>query len=160
MFQQYAKQMYNVAFRIVGNSFEAEDAVQESFIKAFQKISSFKGESTFGAWLKRIVVNQSISIVRNNKHHHFSIDEVKGVNAIIEEEIEIAETVPMAKVHEAIDNLPEGARLVFTLKAIEEYKFREIAEMLSITESNCKVQYHRSKKILNDKLKVVLESNL
>ena len=63
LFQLYAKQMYNVAYRITGNNYEAEDAVQESFVNAFQKIRSFKAESTFGAWLKRIVINKCINAI-------------------------------------------------------------------------------------------------
>ena len=153
LYQQYVKQMYNVAYRITGNSFEAEDALQEAFIKAFQKISSFKGNSTFGAWLKRIVVNQCISEQRKNKYQFHSIEEMEGQNVLVEDEVVIEENYPMEKVQKAIETLPEGARVVFTLKAIEEYKFSEISDMLNLSVSNCKVQYHRSKKLLNEKLR-------
>jgi RNA polymerase sigma-70 factor (ECF subfamily) len=157
LFKLYAKQMFNVAFRICGNTFEAEDAVQEAFIKAFKKIGSFKGNSTFGAWLKRIVVNQCISEIRKQKHFFTSIDDVEKTHLMIEDEVEDA--ISIEKVRSAIENLPEGARVVFTLKAIEEYKFAEISEMLNLSISNCKVQYHRSKKLLNEKLKGMLENS-
>lgn len=159
LFQLYAKQMFNVAFRICGNTFEAEDAVQEAFIKAFKSMSSFKGNATFGAWLKRIVVNQSISELRKQKQIFLSIDEYEEPQLRVEDEVEIEEAFPMEKVRNAIESLPEGARVVFTLKAIEEYKFKEISEMLDLSVSNCKVQYHRSKKLLNKNLKHILENS-
>lgn len=159
LFQRYVKQMFNVALRITGNTFEAEDAVQESFIKAFQKIGSFKGDSTFGAWLKRIVVNQCISEMRKQKQVFLSMDEYEMPQLIVEEEVEMEEAFPIHKVRNAIEGLPEGARVVFTLKAIEEYKFSEISEMLNLSVSNCKVQYHRSKKLLNESLKSSVENN-
>jgi len=149
--------MYNIAYRITGTQPDAEDAIQEAFIKAFQKIGSFKGEATFGAWLKRIVVNQCISDIRKRKTHfeEFGIEAERKVEN--EDEPDIDEKVPIKKVMNAIDELPEGARVVFTLKAVEEYKFKEIAAMLNLSESNCKVQYHRSKKLLSKKLSEVIE---
>lgn len=147
--------MFNVAFRITGNTFEAEDAVQEAFIKVFQKIASFKGDATFGSWLKRIVVNQCISEIRKKKFQFKPIDELEERNALIEEDVLLEDEFPLKKVLDAIENLPKGARVVFTLKAIEEYKFTEISEMLNLSVSNCKVQYHRSKKILKQTLSKV-----
>jgi len=157
LYQQYADSMYNIAHRITGTQPDAEDALQEAFIKAFQKIGSFKGESTFGAWLKRIVVNQCISDIRKRKAHFEEFGNEAEKKLENEDEPQISEKVPINKVMDAIDELPDGARVVFTLKAIEEYKFKEIAEMLSLSESNCKVQYHRSKKLLSKKLSEVIE---
>lgn len=152
LFSQYAKQMYNVAFRITGNSFEAEDVVQESFIKAFSKLKSFKGEATFGAWLKRIVVNQSISLLRKQKTLFEPINESVAENMHQEIEVTVEPDENMKQVMLAIKELPDGARIIFTLKAIEEYKFNEIAEMTEVSVSNCKVQYHRAKSLLREKL--------
>lgn len=153
LFQQYVKQMYNVAFRITGNKLDAEDAVQESFIKAFSKISSFKGEATFGAWLKRIVVNKCIEDIRKRKVFFESIQEDTLNTKIAEVDVFVEAEQDIIQVMKAIEELPDGARVVFTLKAIEEYRFKEISEMLNLSESNCKVQYHRSKKLLREKLK-------
>lgn len=153
LFQQYAKQMYNVAYRITGNSFEAEDTVQEAFVKAFAKLKSFKGKSTFGAWLKQIVVNQSISLLRKQKLFFEHLNEEISNEPNEETIIDIDSNEDINKIMNAINKLPDGARIVFTLKAIEEYKFSEISTMLGLSESNCKVQYHRSKKILKEKLK-------
>lgn len=155
LYQQYVASMYNVAFRLTGNQFDAEDNLQEAFIKAFQNLRSFKGTSTFGAWLKRIVINQCISHLRKQKYFVEPITD-SVVFEMHEEEVDLDEQVPIHRVMKAIEALPEGARIVFTLKAIEDYKFREIAEMLGLSESNCKVQYHRSKKLLNELLKALV----
>lgn len=153
LYKLYASLMYNVAYRIMGNRFDAEDALQEAFVKAFMKISSFKGEATFGSWLKRIVVNQCISELRKKKWNMQpltpKIEEIQNEDC----EFEIDEQFPIEKVMLAVESLPNGARLVFVLKAIEEYKFTDISQILGNSESNCKVQYHRAKKLLSEKLK-------
>lgn len=156
LYQQYVDAMYNVAYRLTGSQFDAEDALQEAFVKAFQKISSFKGESTFGAWLKRIVVNQCLSELRKRKTHFQDIDPTTENILASDEDVSLDEQIPIDEVRKAISELPEGARIVFTLRAIEEYKFNEIAELLNQSVSNCKVQYHRSKKLLNEKLAVLI----
>lgn len=158
LYEQYADAMYNIAYRITGNQPDAEDALQEAFVKAFRKIGSFKGDSTPGAWLKRIVVNQCLSDLRKKKVVFEPINDERINEQKTENEPAIDEKIPMHKVMNAIEELPDGARVVFTLKAIEEYKFKEIAAMLNQTESNCKVQYHRSKKILSKKLEGILQT--
>lgn len=157
-YDQYVDAMYNIAFRITGNQADAEDALQEAFTKAFRKIGSFKGDSTIGAWLKRIVVNQCLSDLRKKKIMFESMEDDMARHQPDENDISIADEVSMEKVMNAIETLPDGARVVFTLKAIEEYKFKEIAEMLNQTETNCKVQYHRSKKLLSHKLEGILQT--
>jgi RNA polymerase sigma-70 factor (ECF subfamily) len=159
LYKQYVHAMYNVAYRICGNRYDAEDVLQESFLKAFTKLSSFKGEASFGSWLKRIVVNQSITAMRSRKGFLSPLTPAIESNTKEEADTWIDEDFPMEKVIQAIESLPDGARTVFTLKAIEEYKFSEISEMLGLSETNCKVQYHRSKKLLNEKLKVLVAEN-
>ncbi len=159
LYLQYAHAMYNVAYRICGNKYDAEDILQDSFLKAFTKLSSFKGEASFGSWLKRIVVNQCISAMRNRKGFFTQITSAVEVTTSEDEDFQLDELFPMEKVLQAIESLPDGARAVFTLRAIEEYKFAEISEMLGLSETNCKVQYHRSKKLLNEKLKCLMIEN-
>lgn len=151
LFHQYAKQMFNVAFRITGNQFDAEDVTQDAFIKAFNKIKTFRGDSTFGAWLKRIVVNQALSLLRKQKIMFDTIDEEHLMMEA--DDIYITEELDIKTIMQAVNELPDGARVIFTLKAIEEYKYSEISKILNLTETNCKVQYHRSKKLLREKLK-------
>lgn len=157
LYEQYVDAMYNVAYRITQSHFDAEDALQEAFVKAFQKIRSFKGESTFGVWLKRIVINQCLSHIRQQKRNFQPMDAVHENLITDATDLTIDKQVPIDIVMQAISQLPDGARIVFTLKAIEEYKFVEIAEILNLSVTNCKVQYHRSKKILSKKLKILLD---
>jgi len=152
--QQYVHGMYNVAYRIVGNQFDAEDVVQEAFVKAFNKLVNLKEAKAFGSWLKQIVVNQAISNIRKHKHFKCALETVDVLPDMVEE-VDVSD-FPMEKVMRSIMELPQGARVVFTLRVIEGYKFNEIAQMTGQTENNCKVQFHRSKKLLNNKLKGVI----
>ncbi|MGE4288238.1 MAG: RNA polymerase sigma factor [Salinivirgaceae bacterium] len=158
LYQNYVSAMYNVSYRLSGNRFDAEDNLQEAFVKAFQHMRSFKGESSFGSWLKRIVVNQCITQLRKQKRFMHTLNEKTEFTVVDEENLAMDEKIPMHEVKKAIAALPEGARVVFTLKAIEEYKFSEISAMLGLSESNCKVQYHRSKKLLAMQLKALVYS--
>ena len=158
VYKQYVHAMYNVSHRITGNQFDAEDVVQEAFVKAFKKINTLKQVHTFGGWLKQIVVNESISLVRRQKRLKQAFETIDSIPDAEEEPL-MDNNIPMEKVMAAIMQLPEGARVVFTLRAIEEYKFNEIAEMTGQTVNNCKVQYHRSKKILSSQLKESVYAN-
>ena len=154
LYQQYVRPMYNVAYRIVGNQFDAEDVVQDSFVKAFKKIETLKEVRAFSSWLKQIVVNEGISLIRKQKKMQLwagSIDEIQDV-----EDEEISDEVPVEVIMNTVMELPQGARVVFTLRAIESYRFNEIARITGQTENNCKVQYHRARKLLNSKLKSIL----
>lgn len=155
VYKQYVHGMYNVAYRITGNQFDAEDVVQEAFVKAFKKIRTLKQASLFGGWLKQIVINESISLVRKQKRLKQAFESLETI-AELGEEPSFEANVPMQQVMNAILALPEGARVVFTLRAIEDYSFKEIAGMTGLTENNCKVQYHRSKKILSTQLKPIV----
>jgi len=154
LYKQYVHAMYNVAFRIVGNQFDAEDVVQDAFVKAFNKLSSLKEAKAFGKWMKQIVINEGISLIRRQKRLKLSVEAVESLPDIEEDTDEIE--LPMRQVMAAILKLPEGARVVFTLRVIEDYKFGEIAQLTHQTENNCKVQFHRARKLLNSKLKGTL----
>ena len=154
LYQQYVKPMYNVAYRILGNQFDAEDVVQDAFVKAFKKINTLKEFKALTSWLKQIVVNEAISLVRKQKKIRLIseyVDEVPDV-----EVEEMADGLPIKQVMKTIQELPNGARIVFTLRAIEGYRFNEVAELTGQTVNNCKVQFHRAKKILNNQLKTIL----
>ncbi|WP_430816980.1 RNA polymerase sigma factor [Carboxylicivirga sp. RSCT41] len=154
LYQQYVKPMYNVAYRIVGNQFDAEDVVQDAFVKAFKKIGTLKEFKALTSWLKQIVVNEAISLIRKQKKMHLISEYVEQVPDV--EIGEVADDLPMEQVMKTIQELPDGARIVFTLRAIEGYRFNEVAELTSQTVNNCKVQFHRAKKLLNSKLKTIL----
>ncbi|WKK83862.2 RNA polymerase sigma factor [Marivirga arenosa] len=145
LYMLYAKSMYNVAFRILRDSNITEDILQEAFIKAFYKINQFDYQATFGAWLKRIVVNQSLDYLR--KESKWLMDDVENKSIVEEEDIDwedIDLRVDMVK--EAILNLPSGFRTVASLYLFEGYEHKEIAEILDISENTSKSQFHRAKK--------------
>ncbi len=145
--------MLNAAFRIVNDVDEANDVLQESFISAFENLDSYRGDSAFGAWLKRIVINKAITHLNKKKWERFPNDEKWDVKE--EEPIDIFESFPFTveKVRSAIGDLPDGYRTVLSLYLLEGYDHGEIAEIMGITESTSKSQFNRSKK----KLKELLE---
>lgn len=146
LYKLYSKAMYNTALRLVKNKMDAEDIIQESFVTAFTKIKTFKEESTFGAWIKRIVINNCISMIRKNKNHFTELEIID--EKLVNEEIE--ETVEPEWINCAIKDLPDGARSIFCLYVLEGYKHKEIAKTLQISESTSKSQYIRAKNLLPD----------
>lgn len=154
LYQQYCDAMYNTAMRFMKNSMDAEDILQESFIQAFTKIKTFRETSTFGAWLKRIVINKCIGELRKKKIYFEDSDLLTNI-----EEEEIDETVEPAWVNNAIKDLPDGARTIFTLFALEGYKHKEIAQLLNVSESTSKSQYIRAKQMLPDLIKHYAEDS-
>lgn len=158
IYQKYSVAMFNTALRIVGNREEAEDMIQESFLDAFLKIESFRGDSTFGAWLKRIVVNKSINLVKKRKMTLVEIEtaELNGNGIHTDPSPEApAPSLSVESVLKAMEDLPDGYRIVFSLYCIEGYDHREISGILGISESGSKSQLNRAKKklkeILNEK---------
>ncbi len=153
LYRQYSRSMYNVGYRIVNNEEEAQDVLQEAFISAFRNLKFYRGDSTFGAWLKRIVVNKAINQIKKKKMERFPDDERWDVGE--EESRDEFENFPFTveKVKNAITQLPDGYRMVLSLYLLDGYDHGEIAEILGITESTSKSQFNRSKK----KLKELLE---
>ena len=155
LYRQYSRSMYNVGYRIVNNEEEAQDVLQEAFISAFRNLKFYRGDSTFGVWLKRIVVNKAINQIKKKKMERFPEDERWDVKE--EEARDEFENFPFTveKVKEAIKRLPDGYRTVLSLYLLDGYDHGEIAEILGITESTSKSQFNRSKK----KLKQLLEGS-
>lgn len=152
LYDSYAGAMFNVANRIVNDRFEAEDILQECFVTVFNKLESFRGDSSFGAWLKRIVINRSINTVKRKKLQFDSLDDNKhGQN---EEEQHDGETAwsqyTVKDVKSAMAQLPEGYRVVFSLYMFEDWSHKDIAVELGISESTSKSQLNRAKKKLKD----------
>ena len=146
LYQQYAKAMYNTCYRIINNAEEAEDILQEAFVSAFKNLASFKYESTFGAWLKRIVVNHAINSLRKRKLQLISMSETNIEYESLENNQDVGNyTLSVAKIKKAMKELPEGYRVVFSLYLIEGYDHKEISEILGITESTSKSQLNRAK---------------
>lgn len=142
--------MYNVALRIVNDEAEAEDVLQESFLDAFTRIENFREETTFGLWLKQIVINRSINYLRKRKAEFVPIDDVD----VAEEESQDPESLELKinEIREAVAELPDGYRVVLTLYLFEGYDHEEIAHILKISENTSRSQYMRAKIKLNSLL--------
>ncbi len=144
----YAKAMFNTAYRILNNRHEAEDAVQEAFIKAFDKLNTYSGTLSFGAWLKKIVVNTSLDVLRKKKEFFESIDAHKNLSDEQEDKDEYQIALEATKVRDAIMQLPDGYRIILSLYLLEGYDHDEIAGILNISASTSRSQLVRAKKRL------------
>jgi len=143
--------MYNIAVRLLANRMDAEDVLQEAFVAAFRRLDSFREESTFGAWLKRIVINHCINFMKTKKQIFDELD-TQAVFIADDSRVDIYAGHDFEAIHEAIKTLPDGARAVFNLFLLEGYKHHEIAQMLNVSESTSKSQYQRAKVLLKEKL--------
>lgn len=150
LYKLYAKAMLNVAFRVVGNVAEAEDVIQESFLDAFKRINEFRQETTFGLWLKQIVVSKSINVLRKRKVELVELGD--DVDYLAEEELCDDEEMhyKVARVKEAMNDLPEGYKQVISLYLIEGYDHEEIGQILNITENTSRTQFLRAKRKLSE----------
>lgn len=158
LFMLYSKTMFNTALRILKNQDEAEDVTQEAFIKAYYKINQFDYQATFGAWLKKIVVNQALDHLRKESKWTMSEigDEQIPAESVIDwEDIDLR----VELVKKALKNLPSGFRTVASLYLFEGYEHKEIAEILSISENTSKSQFHRAKKKIKDFIKEYEKGN-
>ena len=155
IYKLYYKAMYNTSLRIVNNSMEAEDIMQESFLSAFEKIDTYSGTVSFGAWLKRIVINRSLDALGKKKavfediESHFGIMDNSPEDAVRNEEVDIK----VEEIKEAIEKLPDGYRIILSLYLLEGYDHDEIAEILKISSSTSRSQLSRAKQKLIGELK-------
>ena len=148
LYNLYAKAMYNTALRIVQDEAEAADVLQEAFIDAFSRLDNFRQESTFGLWMKQIVVNKAISALRKRKVTWIPISESEHLAEEDHDEPDLA--LQVTEVKQAINQLPDGYRLVLTLYLLEGYDHEEIAHILQINETTSRSQFLRGKrKLLN-----------
>jgi RNA polymerase sigma-70 factor (ECF subfamily) len=155
LYRLYSKAMLNIAFRIVGNIAEAEDVLQEAFLDAFNRVKDFRQETTFGLWLKQIVVHRSINLLRKRKMELVDIDGGQLDN-IAEDEADDDEEIvyKVAIIKEAMKELPDGYRVVLSLYLLEGYDHEEIGQVLNISENTSRTQFLRAKRKLADILKM------
>ena len=153
LYRLYHVAMYNTSLRIVGDSDDAEDVMQEAFLKAFLKLDSYKGEVSFGAWLKRIVINKSLDFLRL-KRDQISLEDAGEVGEMVEESSESLDVEYKADaIKKAIYMLPEGYRVVLSLILLEGYDHEEVSSILNISNATSRTQYHRAKKRLIELLR-------
>ena len=152
LYNLYCKAMFLVAKRYMKDDMAAEDVMQDAFIKAFKKIETYKGEVSFGAWLKRIVINQSIDELKKKRLELVSINqEVHHVPD--EEDWQVEDGTTMQQIVNCINQLKEKYRVVLSLYLLEGYDHQEISQVLGITEVTSRTQLLRGKKKLQDNLK-------
>jgi RNA polymerase sigma factor (sigma-70 family) len=150
LYHQYERAMYNLAYRILNNREDAEDILQETFVDCFRNISSFRFESTFGAWLKKILINKCINHIKRKKIDLTLCENLPGDVAEEEEDV----VYDTGRIFKGIEMLPDGYRIILTLYLLEGYDHTEISQILGITESTSKSQYSRAK----EKLRILLKN--
>ena len=160
IYKLYYKAMFNTALRIMKDSFEAEDIMQESFLNAFTKLDSYKGEVAFGAWLKRIVINRSLTqIKKNSKFEEVKFEVLE--NTLEDEGSKTGNDVidysgiKANEVLKTMEQLKDNYRVALTLSLIEGYDNEEIALIMNISNENCRTTISRAK----NKLRKLLQHN-
>lgn len=148
IYKLYYKAMYNVSLRIVNDQMQAEDVMQEAFLHAFQRIDQFDGISTFGAWLKRIVINRSLDLLKKNKGT-IAFDETSHdiVEVTEEDHFEVL-SYKIEAIHKGIEQLPDGYRIILSLYLLEGYDHEEISKVLDISYNATRTRYSRAKQKL------------
>lgn len=149
LYESHKGRVYAVVYRLIGDADEAKDVTQDVFVQVWKSLKSFRGESAFSTWLHRVATNITISHIRKRKHwwQRFVSDN--------DQELPEASTtmaLPDDRLEVAILGLPEQARMVFVLFAVEGYKHEEIASLLGIAVGSSKAQYFRARKLLREKL--------
>lgn len=154
LYKLYSRAMFNIAMRIVNDEDEAADVLQEAFIDAFTRISDFRQETTFGLWMKQIVINRAISQIRKRKLELISIDET-DVESIPDNEVSDNSEFEMQvrQVQATIQQLPDGYRLVLSLYLLEGYDHEEISQILQISENTSRTQFMRARRKLAELLR-------
>ncbi len=151
MYKLYYKAMYNTAFRILNDSFEAEDVMQESFLSAFTKLDSFSEQVTFGAWLKKIVINNSITALRKN-HKFETVPLEKVAISAVEEDVADYPEVNVSGILNKLSTLKSNYKVALTLNLIEGYDCEEIAQIMDISYENTRTTISRAKNKLRQLL--------
>ncbi len=140
LYQKYHRRVYAIALRLLSDRAKAEDACQEVFVKVWQQLSWFRGDSSFATWLHSISTRTAVDLWRKDRESRRSTDEIP--------ELASDEPVDHGDLEALIQRLPDQARAVFVLFALEGYQHNEIAALLGIAEGSSKSQYHRARQLL------------
>lgn len=155
LFDLYSKAIFNIGVRLLGNREDAKDITQDTFIDAFTKLDQYAYKATFGAWLKRIMVNKSVNFL--HRRRIFS-DLESDIEELYEDDpLENVDQL-MLQLNSSLSELPEGCRIVFTLYYYEGYDHSEIASIMKISESTSKSQLSRAKMLLRDLINIKVEA--
>ncbi|MEM9143576.1 MAG: RNA polymerase sigma factor [Bacteroidota bacterium] len=152
LYERYCQGMFHVAMRFLHNADDAEDVVQEAFIKAFQKMGQYRGEVSIGAWIKKIVVHKSIDFLKSKKQQHVPLDETY-MQVARETDWEVDDQVTLDQVKWAMEQLPEKYKYVVMMYLVEGLDHGEIAGILQISETASRTRLLRGKEQLRKRLK-------
>lgn len=154
LFDKFAPKMLAVCQRYLRNNQEAEDVLQDGFVKVFQKIVDFKMEGSLEGWIRRIVVNTALDTIRKNKKllDDVQVEEVQYKVSFTDHQFD---GMDLAQLMKLIDAMPDGYRIVFNMFAIEGYSHKEIADTLGVTENTSKSQYSRARAFLRTQLELL-----
>ncbi len=155
LYRLYSKAMFNICCRMLKSKADAEDVLQNAFVDIFTKLDSFKFQSSIGAWIKRIVVNNCINFLKKRRLNLAELNEqVVSENKEVEKEVDVSDIshLDVKKIKNAMFQLPDGYRIIFSLYLLEGYDHEEISEILGISISTSKSQYSRAKKKMRDLL--------
>ncbi|GAA4893619.1 RNA polymerase sigma factor [Flaviramulus aquimarinus] len=150
LFEMHAPKMLSVCRYYIKDLHHAEEAMLNGFFKVFLNLKHFKNEGCFEGWIRRIMVRESISFLRQQKYIEFSVEDITINQDYVNN---INTNIEVAEIQQLIDTLPEGYKMVFVMYAIEGYKHYEIAEILNINEGTSKSQLFKARKMLQEKLK-------
>jgi RNA polymerase sigma-70 factor (ECF subfamily) len=160
LYHLHKRRVYSLCLRMTSNAAEAEDLAQEAFLQLYRKIATFRGESAFSTWLHRLTVNVVLMHLRKKGLHEISLDEAlepahedSPRNEIGEQDSVLEGSIERVHLERAIEGLPPGYRVIFTLHDIEGYEHHEIAEMMDCSVGNSKSQLHKARMKLRDLLK-------
>jgi RNA polymerase sigma-70 factor (ECF subfamily) len=148
LYQLYAKAMYNICYRMMNNREEAEDMLQEAFTEAFLQLNTYRFESAFGAWLKRITINKCINTLKKRRAQLVPVENLPEPLSD-EPEAEVP-GLTVERVQQAMEYLPEGYRVIFSLYLLEGYDHGEISTIMGISEATSKSQYSRAKQRIKE----------
>ncbi|GJM33508.1 MAG: RNA polymerase subunit sigma-24 [Saprospiraceae bacterium] len=158
LYCRYVQAMYHTVIRMIPRVPEAEDVLQDAFVQVFHKLHTFKGDSSLGAWIKRICINMSLNYLRTAGRMSFVALEDHDFSLSVSDPNDGQADFPLdlKTIHQTIKELPEGCRVVFNLHLLEGYQHQEVAEILNISVSTSKTQYRRARHLLSEKLKAKL----
>ena len=151
LYDQYKTKMYTLSYRITNNFEDANDVLQEGFLRVFENLKSFKGDAQLGTWIHTIIARSALQKIKNNIHF-VELNEVEESDPI-----DWGSIIDVQYLEKAITELPDGYRTIFTLYEIEGFKHKEIAELMDISISTSKTQLFKSKRMLQEKLKEIMQ---